>query len=112
MTEQTPTSGTTNSSILPGSIYPAAPLPAEGRSDIAESLEEEQRDAYSAHQTGTAAKKQGRPPRPQPGQQHGTPVPSADPGLTMPPPVEGRPDVAESVEEEQRNAYSSRNKNT
>jgi hypothetical protein len=80
-------------------------FPAEGRSDVAGDLEEEQRDAYSSHRTGTTSqgkaalkshqKKVGRDQK----------APSA-PGVGTLFPAEGRSDVAGDLEEEQRDAYS------
>ena len=70
--------------------------PAEGRVDVADSVEEEQRNSYSAHHK--AAPSQGG------GQRLHTPL--ADSNQAEPPPVEGRVDVAGDIEEEQRNAYS------
>jgi hypothetical protein len=74
--------------------------PAEGRVDVAEGVEEEQRNAYSTHhpsQEGATRKRQ------QAGGEQGTRAPLSREDL---PPVEGRVDVASDLEEEQRNAYS------
>ena len=70
--------------------------PAEGRVDVANGVEEEQRDAYSAHHTMASS----------PGGGQRSQTPSANVNQAELPPVEGRVDVAGDVEEEQRNAYS------
>ena len=87
-------------------------LPAEGRSDVAESLEEEQRNAYSAHHSRASSQGKTSPKSSQ--QQRGRGqdarralADSQSAGLY---PAEGRSDVAESLEEEQRNAYSAHHK--
>ena len=73
--------------------------PAEGRVDVANGVEEEQRDAYSAHHKGTPSQADGEKQR--------LHEPAANVNQAELPPVEGRVDVAGDVEEEQRNAYSS-----
>ena len=94
MTEQQYTQKVNNSDTT---LYPA-----EGRVDVAADVEEEQRNAYSAHPKmtppqGSRAARQGS--------NQDTHAPLADPG-PVEPPAEGRVDVAADVEEEQRNAYS------
>lgn len=94
--------------------YPPQTMhPAEGRSDIAEGLEEEQRNSYSARHAGTSSQ-QGKPKsQQQPGQRVRDEEAIAA-GHHYPPqtmhPAEGRSDIAESLEEEQRNAYSAHHK--
>lgn len=77
-------------------------FPAEGRCDIAIDLEEEQRNAYSTHRVGISLyeKKVVSKTRQQDQDQW--------PETGLLPPVEGRCDIAVDLEEEQRNAYSSR----
>jgi hypothetical protein len=82
-------------------------LPAEGRSDVAGDLEEEQRNAYSAHHARPSSQGEKATLKTQQ-QQKGEDQPPRAPVIDdCPPyPVEGRCDVAEDLEEEQRNAYS------
>jgi len=92
--------------------YPPQTMhPAEGRFDIAEGLEEEQRNAYSARharassQQGKATSKAQQESGQKAQEEHYYPP------QTMYP-AEGRSDIAEDLEEEQRNAYSPRHKGT
>lgn len=83
-------------------IYPGSALyPAEGRVDVAENVEEEQRNAYFAHHKVALA--QGKKAAPQ--DETGS-ASLSDFNQAALPPVEGREDVASGVEEEQLNAYS------
>lgn len=66
--------------------------PAEGRCDIAADLEEERRNAYSAHKVNFSF------------QEHVLLHQWLE--ISVLPPVEGRCDIAADLEEEQRNAYS------
>lgn len=84
---------------------PATLPPVEGRTDIAENLEEQQRYAYSAHRTTTSQRKATLKHQ-RAGEFQGAPTFPTDPGAGTLPPVEGRPDVAENLEEEQSRAYS------
>ncbi len=78
--------------------------PVEGRVDVAEDVEEEQRRAYSTRQTKSATSQEETMQVQQAcGDQR---VSLADLNQAELPPVEGRVDVAEDVEEEQRDAYS------
>lgn len=96
--------------------YPPQTMhPAEGRFDVAEDLEEEERNAYSTRHAKNASQ-QGKVVQKSPKQagaqaQRGQ---EQEVGQHYPPqtmhPAEGRFDVAESVEEEQRQAYSTRHK--
>lgn len=83
-------------------IYPGSTLyPAEGRVDVAENVEEEQRNAYFAHhKVALAQGKKDAPP------DDAGSASLSDFNQAALPPVEGRVDVAGDVEEEQRNAYS------
>lgn len=77
-------------------------FPAEGRPDVAADLEEEQRNAYSAHHVKSASQGKGSARKAQ-AQQTEQDQPEDAAFLY---PVEGRDDVAADVEEEERNAYS------
>lgn len=96
--------------------YPPQTMhPAEGRFDVAEDLEEEERNAYSAHhaknapQQGKAGQKLPKHTGAQAQSGQEQEVGQHYPPQTMHP-AEGRFDVAESVEEEQQHAYSARHK--
>lgn len=97
--------------------YPPQTMhPAEGRFDVAEGLEEEERNAYSARHAKNSSQ-QGKKTVQKPPKHAGTQAQSSqeqEVGQHYPPqtmhPAEGRFDVAESVEEEQRHAYSTRHK--
>lgn len=95
---------------------PQTMYPAEGRFDVAESLEEEERNAYSARHAKNSSQ-QGKKTVQKPPKHAGTQAQSGqeqEVGQHYPPqtmhPAEGRFDVAESVEEEQQHAYSTRHK--
>jgi hypothetical protein len=75
--------------------------PAEGRADVASDVEEEQREAYSAHHKAAPSQAGGGTQQPASGYESLAIVNQAEL-----PPVEGRVDVASDVEEEQRDAYS------
>lgn len=73
--------------------------PVEGRVDVAEDVEEEQRNAYSARAH------EAQVPQEQ-GPEGVLNKPAGDFNESSPPPAEGRTDVARDIEEEQRDAYS------
>lgn len=83
-------------------IYPGSRLdPAEGRVDVAENVEEEQRNAYFARHKAALAQGKEVVPKSEVGS-----VSLSDFNQAALPPVEGRVDVASNLEEEQRDAYS------
>jgi len=86
---------------LQKAIYPGSALdPAEGRVDVAENVEEEQRNAYFAHHKVALQGKEIA------SKSEAGSVSLSDFNQAALPPVEGREDVASNLEEEQQNAYS------
>ncbi|HEU5377350.1 MAG TPA: hypothetical protein VFV38_18155 [Ktedonobacteraceae bacterium] len=71
--------------------------PAEGRCDIAADLEEERRNAYSAHKVNFSVREHLHTHQQEWEQWL---------EISTLPPVEGRCDIAADLEEERRNAYS------
>ena len=87
---------------LQKAIYPGSTLdPAEGRVDVAENVEEEQRNAYFAHHKVALAQGKDVASKDESGS-----VSLSDFNQAALPPVEGREDIASNLEEEQQNAYS------
>src|SRR5258708_3533457 len=93
--------------------------PAEGRCDVAEDLEEEQRNAYSTHHATISSQREEVTLKTQQSQNQqreertqNTYIPSTNDSPATIPPAEGRCDIAEDVEEEQRNAYSAHHATT